>query len=245
MQFTGYSQVNVITNTDAGALEMRGDWNVQQVNPGAWPPVQFGLLNNGTLRKTGGGAVVLDAVPLASHGQCEVTDGVLRVNNNLTLGPTSELTLGVGPEPSLIVRDRATLAGRLGGQPVQGYLPPVGTPHPVLQAGSLIGAFENEVALSPGHFLVYEVAYAGNGIVFTPRSVLGDPVHLAQPQLVGNTLTLTADVPEGLHVLIESSVDLLEWRLEATVTASGGQFVWSAPPSSSEPYRFFRTRLLP
>jgi hypothetical protein len=242
--FTGYSQINVLTNTRAGVLEFLGDWHLEQRNPGGWPPVAFGFRNEGRLRKLGAGTGVIASVPLTSQGAIDIESGALHVQDQLTLGAASELTVPV-TTAALRVTGRASLDGVVFARTGAGVEPIEGVPVQAIEAGSVVGMFANQTALNPGHVFAYDVSYAANGVVFSPRSTLAEPVHLANAAVAAGAFQFAVTVPQGLHVLIESSPDLREWTLEAAIEATAAPTVWTDPQGTASPERFYRTRLRP
>ena len=76
--FTAFNQAVVITNEAGGVLEIAGAARIEQRNPGGYPPLAIGLLNDGSLLATGPGAKAIASLPLHNRGGCEVREGTLQ-----------------------------------------------------------------------------------------------------------------------------------------------------------------------
>lgn len=245
MLLTGYSQSVVVRNTATGLIDLSGDWRLQQRNPSGWPPVAFGLISDGRLRKVDAGTTVLDAVPLISNGMCEVESGTLQVVGNAAFGAAGQLILATGGGIPLLVSGNATLAGTVGSRTGIGANPTEGAEYPVIEAGNIVGAFANNVAINPGHAFAYEVRYGPKSIIFTARSVLPEPVQMTSPSLAGGSLQCAINAPAGLIVQIESSTDLVNWHSEASTTVTSTPLTWEDTDAAIESARFYRVSLLP
>jgi hypothetical protein len=241
----GFNHRATLLNEATGTLDLDGESLIEQRNPSGWPPLAMGVTNDGHLRKLGTGTAVLASIPVTSNGHLEIASGRLRVDNQLILGAAGRLTVAVGPAIPLIVGGAATLAGQVFSQSAPGYQPEEGASTQVLEAGSLSGTFSNSVALNPGHTFVYDVSYTPKAIVFTARNTVEELVSVDTPGIREGHLQFELAVPEGLLVVIESSIDLVTWQYVATLTGTPVPLVWADPEPATAAARFYRASLLP
>lgn len=102
LRFTAYNQRVVVTNEVGGILELLGAARLEQRNPGGWPPLALGLVNEGELRTTGEGTKGLASIPLHNTGTVNLRAGELAQTGGgsspgqFVIGDEALLTFGSG-----------------------------------------------------------------------------------------------------------------------------------------------------
>jgi len=243
--FTGYSQMAVLTNEADGQMDLENGARIEQRNGGGWPPTAIGVFNEGTLRKVDGGVAVLAAVPLVNQGACEVIDGILRVEGNATFESTGKLTVSLGAGPALDVTGTAALAGAIEAATPPGFDVTSGAIFAPINAGTISGRFANDIALNPGHIYHYLAGYSGNVLTLTSQGGLEEPVQLSNPTLLGGLTAFDIAGRTGLLYLIESSTNMVHWRLDSTTNAPTDTLTFVDPRTPLDPVRFYRVGVLP
>ncbi len=243
--FSGYSQMAVLTNEADGQMDLENGARIEQRNGGGWPPTAIGVFNEGTLRKVDGGVAVLAAVPLVNQGACEVIDGILRVEGNATFESTGKLTVSLGAGPALDVTGTAALAGAIQAATPPGFDVTSGATFAPINAGTISGRFANDIALNPGHIYQYLASYSGNVLTLTSQGGLEEPVQLSNPTLLGGLTAFDIAGRTGLLYLIESSTDLVHWKLDFTTNAPADTLTFVDPRTPLDPVRFYRVGVLP
>ncbi len=178
----------------------------------------------GTLELSAGASFSTIA-SLVNYGTVNVADpGILNINTNFTLAPGGQLDVGVGGYSpgsgfsQLNVTGQLTLGGALDVTLLGGFIPALGDSFPIINYGSVTGAFSSESGLE-----------IGGGLNFRPVT---NPTQFDLDVIDSYIVTTTADMGDGSLRAAIKAADLASgpFAIDFDIPGGGTQLISPLSP---------------